>query len=57
MTTKAIIDYAYDEDGAAFREALYTDIQQRVHAHLDAKRQEIAHNLVAQEAKQDETVQ
>ena len=57
MNTKAIIDYAHDEDGAAFREALYSEIQQRVHAHIDAKRQEIAQNLVAQqEVKQDEEV-
>jgi hypothetical protein len=48
MNTKAIIDFAQDEDGAAFRETLYSEIQQRVHAHIDAKRQEIAHNLIAQ---------
>jgi hypothetical protein len=49
MNTKAIIDFAQDEDGSAFREALYTEIQQRVHAHIDAKRQEIAQNLIAQQ--------
>lgn len=58
-TTRAIIDYAYDENGAEMRNALYTAIQDKVMAHIDAKKQEIAQNLVAQteepEVSEEET--
>jgi hypothetical protein len=47
-TTRAIIDFAYDENGAEMRNALYSAIQDKVLAHIDAKKQEIAHNLIAQ---------
>ena len=46
-TTKAIIDYAFEDDAKQIRDALYSDIQDRVMAHLDAKKQEIARNLIA----------
>ena len=55
-TTRAIIDFAYDENGAEMRNALYTAIQDKVMAHIDAKKQEIAQNLVAQpEVPEEET--
>ena len=47
MTTKAIIDYAANDQGAEMRQALYSAIQDKVMAHIDAKKQEIAHNLIA----------
>lgn len=47
MTTKAIIDYAMDDNGVEMRDALYAEIQNRVMAHIDAKKQEIAQNLIA----------
>ena len=46
MTEKSIIDYAMDEDGVKFREALYASIQDKVAAHIEAKKQEIAQNLL-----------
>lgn len=46
--TRSIIDYAYDDNGAEMRNALYSAIQDKVMAHIDAKKQEIAQNLVAQ---------
>jgi hypothetical protein len=49
MNTRAIIDYAIKDDAAAMRDALYSEIQDRVHAHLEMKKQEIAGNLIAQE--------
>ncbi len=49
MNTRAIIDYAIQDDAAAMRDALYSEIQDRVHAHLEMKKQEIAGNLIAQE--------
>ena len=44
-TTKSIIDYAENDDAKAMRDALYSDIHDRVMAHLDTKKQEIARNL------------
>lgn len=47
-TTRAIIDYAYDDNGAEMRDALYSAIQDKVLAHIENKKQEIAQNLIAQ---------
>ena len=44
--TKAIIDYAYNDQGAEMRDALYSSIQDKVMAHIEAKKQEIAQNLI-----------
>lgn len=49
MTTRAIIDYAIQDDAAAMRDALYAEIQDRVHSHIEMKKQEIAQGLVTQE--------
>lgn len=46
-TTKAIIDFAADDNGVEMRNALYSAIQDKVMAHIDAKKQEIAQNLIA----------
>lgn len=48
MDTRQIIDYAANEQGAEMRDALYSAIHDRVSAHIEAKKQEIAHNLIAQ---------
>jgi hypothetical protein len=45
--TRAIVDFAYDENGKEFRDALYSAIHDRVSAHIDLKKQEIARNLIA----------
>ena len=58
MTDKAIIDYAQDDNAVEFRNALYTSIQDKVTAHIDAKKQEFAQNLITpQQAVQQETEQ
>lgn len=49
MDTKQIIDYAYQDNGVAFRDALYSSIHDKVTAHIEAKKQEIAQNLIAQQ--------
>ena len=46
--TRPIIDYAEQGAGAEMRDALYSAIQDKVMAHIEAKKQEIAHNLIAQ---------
>jgi len=52
---KSIIDYAMDEDGVQFRNALYASIQDKVTAHIEAAKQSLAKNLITpQEVSQDE---
>ena len=53
MNTRAIIDYAIQDDAVAMRDALYADIQDRVHSHIEMKKQEIAQGLVTQEQDYD----
>jgi len=52
---RSIIDYAMDDNGTEFRKALYASIHDKVTAHIEAKKQEIAHNLlgVQQEEEQE----
>jgi hypothetical protein len=49
MTTRAIIDYAEDDNAVAMRDALYSDIMDRVNSHIEAKKQEVAQNLISNE--------
>ena len=44
--TRAIIDYANDDDGVQFRDALYSAIQNKVMAHLETHKQKIASTLI-----------
>jgi hypothetical protein len=46
--TRNIIDYAMDDNGVEFRNALYASIHDKVNAHIEAKKQEVAQNLIAQ---------
>ena len=46
-TTRQIIDFAQDDNGVEFRNALYSAIHDKVTDHIEAKKQEIAHNLIA----------
>ena len=63
MDTRPIIDYAQDDNGVEFRNALYASIHDRVASHIEAKKQEIAQNLISpqveveqeQEEQQQET--
>ena len=55
METKGIIDYAMDDNGVEFRNALYSSIQDKVNAHIEAKKVEIAQGLISQPDEEDET--
>ena len=46
-STRNIIDYAMDDDGVKFREALYASIHDKVANHIEAAKQSVAHNLIA----------
>ena len=56
-SAKAIVDYAFDDEGVEMRNALYSAIQDRVMSHIDAKKQEIAHNLIAQPEEPEEELE
>lgn len=43
---KAIIDYAYNDEGKEMRDAVYQAIQDKVMAHIDAQKQEVAQTLL-----------
>jgi hypothetical protein len=48
MDAKQIIDYAYQDNGVEFRNALYSSIHDKVNAHIEAKKQEVAQSLIGQ---------
>jgi len=49
--TRQIIDYAQEDNGVEFRNALYANIHDKITAHIDAKKQEIAQNLITPQAE------
>ena len=53
-STRNIIDYAMDGDAVKFREELYGAIHDRVAAHIESKKQEVAKNLIAPEEETQE---
>jgi hypothetical protein len=52
--TRQIIDYAAEDNGKEVRDALYASIHDRVAAHIEAKKEEIARTLFAQPEEQTE---
>jgi capsule polysaccharide export protein KpsE/RkpR len=44
---RAIIDYAAQDNATAMRDTMYSAIQDRVMAHIEAKKQEVALNLIS----------
>lgn len=46
---KNLIDYAYQDNGTEFRSALYGAIHDKVAAHIEAKKQEIASGYMGQQ--------
>ena len=48
MDTRKIIDYAQDGNAVEFRDALYSAIHDKVTAHIEAAKQVVAQNFVAQ---------
>lgn len=50
---KNLIDYASQDNGTDFRDALYSAIHDKVAAHIDAKKQEIAAGLMGQQFEEE----
>ena len=44
---RAIIDYATQDNATAMRDVMYSAIQDRVMAHIEVKKQEVALNLIS----------
>jgi hypothetical protein len=53
MDTRAIIDYAMNDDAKAMRDALYASIHDRVNAHIQAQKQEIAQSIFPEEVEEE----
>ena len=52
MDTKQIIDYAMNDDGTNFRQALYANIHDKVNAHIEACKQAVAQNMFKPEEQE-----
>ena len=52
--TRQIIDYAQNDNGVEFRNALYSNIHDKVTAHLAAAKQAVAQNLISQDEEEEE---
>jgi len=50
--TKAFIDYSMEDNGNAAREALYAEIHDRVMAHIEQKKMELAGGILHREEKE-----
>jgi len=55
--SRAIIDYAYEDNGKEMRDALYSAIQDKVMAHIEAHKQQVAQNLIAREEVEEESTE
>lgn len=55
MDTRAIIDYAINDDAKAMRDALYASIHDRVNAHIQAQKQQVAQSLFPEESDEVES--
>ena len=56
--TRAIIDYAYEDNGKEMRDALYSAINDKVMAHIETHKQQLAKNLIMpQEQESGEEVE
>ena len=53
MDTKTIIDYAMNDDAKAMRDALYASIHDRVNAHIQAQKQEVAQSIFPEEVEEE----
>ena len=52
--TRQIIDYAQNDNGVEFRNALYATIHDKVTTHLAAAKQAVAQNLISHDEEEEE---
>ena len=51
---RAIIDYAQEDDAKQMRDAFYSALQDKILAHIESHKQEVARSLISQEEVQHE---
>jgi hypothetical protein len=49
MDTRQIIDYAENDQAMEMRNAFYSNLQDKVMAHIEAKKMEVAKNMFSQQ--------
>ena len=54
MTTRDIIDYAANDNAVEFRKEMYAAIHDKVSAHIENRKQELAQGLVTQSESSDD---
>jgi hypothetical protein len=54
---RAIIDYAAQDNATAMRDVMYSAIQDRVMAHIEAKKQEVAMSLISPQQEVEDEVE
>jgi len=52
--TRQIIDYAQNDNGVEFRNALYSTIHDKVTTHLAAAKQAVAQHLIGQDEEEEQ---
>jgi hypothetical protein len=59
MDTRQIIDYAAADNAKEMRDALYSNIHDRVMQHIDVKKMEVAKTIIApqQEVEQESEIE
>lgn len=51
--TRAIVDYAENDEAKEMRDAFYSALQDKVMAHIEAKKMEVAKNMFNQPEEQE----
>jgi hypothetical protein len=49
MTTRAIVDYAENDQAKEMRDAFYSALQDKVMSHIEAQKMEVAKNMFSQQ--------
>lgn len=54
MDTRQIVDYAENDQAKEMRDAFYSALQDRVMAHIEAKKMEVAKSMFSQQEQPEE---
>lgn len=49
MTTRAIVDYAENDQAKEMRDAFYSALQDKVMSHIESQKMEVAKNMFSQQ--------
>ena len=51
MDTRQIVDFAFNDDAKGMRDALYSNIHDRVMDHIEKHKQQLAQGMITQESE------